>query len=130
MSGDDSELLLMSEGINPVLEEKIKEHVDQFVEPKKAIDLYRLVIDDFKVPFDSMDSLSIDFSGNISFSFRGTASLNDVLKLDLLDPKLNGCLYLNGELVFEIKNISISCNALESNLWFLMLSGKNSSAKP
>ena len=129
MSDEKDELLLMSEGINPVLEEKIQEQTDQFVEPKKVIDLYRLVIDDFKVSFDSMDSLSVDFSGNISFSFRGSANLSDVLKLNLLDPTLSCRLYLNDKLVFVIKNISISCNALESNLWFLMLSGKNLPAK-
>lgn len=128
---EDDELLLMSDGINPVLEEKKSSKVseDQFTEPKKVIDLYRLIIDDLNIPFDGMDSLSIDFSGNISFSFRGTANLNDVLKLNLMNPKVSGLVYHNDSFIFEIKNIAISCNTLEPNLWFFFVNGKNSMVK-
>lgn len=118
----------MSEGIDPVLEEK---HVDQFVEPVKTLVVYKAYFSEnddvessmFKITFENLDSLSIDFSKNVSLSFRGTSSITDMLNANLTETTICS-LYENDKLIVRLNNISISCNSLEPNLSFFMLSGK------
>ena len=127
---NNDELLLMSEGIDPVLEEK---HVDQFVEPVKTLVVYKAYFSEtenidiqssmFKITFENLDSLSIDFSKNVSLSFRGTSSIADMLNANLTETTICS-LYENDKLIVQLNNISISCNSLEPNLSFFMLSGK------